>query len=69
VTPTTAPSDITKHVERRINEAGGTVDYVAVVDPNTLEPVTTLEQRAQLLVAAWFGDVRLIDNATISAHP
>jgi len=69
VIPTTAPSDITKHVERRINEAGGTVDYVAVVDPNTLEPVTTLEQRSQLLVAAWFGDVRLIDNATISAHP
>jgi len=68
-TSTSSPFDIIEHVDRSINEAGGTVEYVAVVDPNTLEPVTTLKQRSQLLVAAWFGDVRLIDNSTIPSQP
>ncbi|MGA1219762.1 MAG: pantoate--beta-alanine ligase [Ilumatobacteraceae bacterium] len=68
-TPNSSPTDIIEHVDRSITEAGGTVEYVAVVDPDTLEPVTTLKQRSQLLVAAWFGDVRLIDNSTIPSQP
>jgi pantoate--beta-alanine ligase len=39
------------------------LDYVAVVDPQTLEPLERLDARgAVCLVAARFGDVRLIDN-------
>jgi pantoate--beta-alanine ligase len=47
-------------------QTSATIDYVELVDPDSLQPVTTLERRAVAAVAAWFGKARLIDNATIS---
>ena len=41
------------------------VEYVELVAADTLEPVETLDAAAVLLVAAWFGDVRLIDNVEL----
>jgi pantoate--beta-alanine ligase len=38
------------------------VDYVAVCDPDTLEPLKRISGRAVALVAVRFGAVRLIDN-------
>ena len=38
------------------------VEYVAVVDADTLEPLTIVDRPAVLLTAVRFGDVRLIDN-------
>jgi pantoate--beta-alanine ligase len=39
------------------------VDYVAIIDNETLEPVERIEDRPTLLaIAARFGKVRLIDN-------
>lgn len=38
------------------------IEYAAVVDPVTLRPVETTADGAVVCVAAWFGDVRLIDN-------
>ena len=38
------------------------IDYVAVCEPDTLEPLTRIAQRAVALVAARFGPIRLIDN-------
>ena len=43
------------------------LEYVAVVDPVTLEPLTTIVSQARVLTAAWFGDVRLIDNRHLGA--
>ena len=43
-------------------------EYVALVHPNTLEPVETLAGPALLLLAARVGDVRLIDNVLLEAH-
>jgi len=40
-------------------------DYVAVCDPDTLEPVARIGSRAVALVAARFGATRLIDNALL----
>ncbi len=42
-----------------------TVDYVAVVDPETLRDVPIVRGRAWLLVAVWIGKVRLIDGCVI----
>jgi pantoate--beta-alanine ligase len=42
------------------------VDYVAVVDAVTLEPLTTVDRAAVILVAVWFGEVRLIDNQLLA---
>jgi pantoate--beta-alanine ligase len=40
-------------------------DYLALVDPDTLEPLTELYRPALLAVAASVGGVRLIDNAVL----
>jgi len=42
-----------------------TLDYAAIVDPNTLLPVANTSQGALLAVAAWIGTTRLIDNLII----
>lgn len=41
-------------------------DYVELVDAVTLHEVTAPHRLALLAVAAWFGDVRLIDNIEVS---
>jgi len=41
------------------------LDYVGVCDPETLEPLEKIEDRAVAVVAASFGTTRLIDNALL----
>jgi pantoate--beta-alanine ligase len=41
------------------------LEHVALVDPDTLEPIDHLEGAGLLLIAAWFGEVRLIDNIVL----
>jgi pantoate--beta-alanine ligase len=38
------------------------IDYVALVDADTLEPATSPRQNLRLIAAAWIGGTRLIDN-------
>ncbi|MBW8745933.1 MAG: pantoate--beta-alanine ligase [Acidobacteria bacterium] len=47
---------------------GVRVDYVAVVDPDTLLDVSDLSRGALLAVAAWVGSTRLIDNLLLPAR-
>jgi pantoate--beta-alanine ligase len=42
------------------------LEYVGVVDDDTLEAVPEADERSRLLVAVRFGDVRLIDNCPLS---
>lgn len=49
-------------LRRRIEDAGGRIDYAAIVDAATLEPVGALDRPARALVAAWFGAPKLLDN-------
>ena len=47
-------------------DAGVTkIDYVAIVDPATLEPLARLAGEGRVLVAAWVGSTRLIDNISV----
>jgi pantoate--beta-alanine ligase len=41
-------------------------EYLALVDPGTLEPLTRLTGEALLALAARIGEVRLIDNAIVA---
>lgn len=51
---------------RHLIAAGFTcVDYVAVRDAATLEPITALNHPARILAAAWLGKTRLIDNLAV----
>ena len=38
------------------------LDYFEIVDPDTLEPLTAIEKRSLVAVAAFVGNTRLIDN-------
>ena len=46
--------------------SGVRCDYVELVDAVTLHELAVPERLALLAVAAWFGDVRLIDNIELS---
>jgi pantoate--beta-alanine ligase len=43
------------------------LDYVAVVDPATLRVPSSMQGALRLLVAAWVGTTRLIDNRAVTA--
>jgi len=42
------------------------VDYVAIVEPATLDDVTYIDREVRLAVAAWVGQARLIDNVGVN---
>jgi pantoate--beta-alanine ligase len=46
--------------------AGARLDYAAVVDAETLEPIDTLRGPTLLALAVRFGNTRLIDNVTVT---
>jgi len=44
------------------------LDYAAIVNPDTLLPLTDITHGALIAVAAWIGTTRLIDNLLIPAR-
>lgn len=55
-----------EHAVHALNDAGfSPVDYVALVDAATLEPVSELRPRSRLIAAATIGGTRLIDNLAV----
>jgi len=48
-------------------EAGVRLDYLEIVDPSTLDPMTQLNKPALVAVAALVGTTRLIDNIILPA--
>lgn len=57
---------LTKLVEETLVRAGAVVEYVAVVDLDTFEPVARVERPALVVVAGWVGATRLIDNLEVA---
>ena len=54
-------------INLRISQAGGKVDYIEIVDPDTLEPKNKFTGETLIAVAAFFGKTRLIDNMVLDA--
>lgn len=52
--------------KQTLEKNGLRVDYVSVADAATLKPVTNFEKPAVALVAAYMGEVRLIDNILLN---
>lgn len=63
--------DVQQLVERitaEIREAGPvTIDYVSIVDAETLAPLDVVDRPARICVAARIGACRLIDNMAVGA--
>ncbi len=59
------PSGIQQEVNDRISRGGGKVDYISVTDAENLQELKHFVPGQEVLVAiaAFFGSVRLIDNA------
>nr|WP_269779835.1 pantoate--beta-alanine ligase [Pantoea agglomerans] len=61
-----------RHIDEIIEAAGEALlaqglhpDGLAICDAETLQPLTVDSQRAVVLMAAWLGKARLIDNQTV----
>jgi pantoate--beta-alanine ligase len=52
-------------VHRKLTQAGLGVDYVDVIDPNTMIPVREVESGSALAAAVRVGKTRLIDNVRL----
>jgi len=46
----------------RLLKAGFRIDYISIADPDTLAPLSHARPAAVALIAAFMGEVRLIDN-------
>jgi pantoate--beta-alanine ligase len=44
------------------------LDYLSIVDPDTLEPANDFKRPALVAVAAWVGSTRLIDNRILNSR-
>ena len=42
------------------------VEYIEIVDRDTIAPVTTVDTERRMAVSIWFGDIRLIDNIALA---
>jgi pantoate--beta-alanine ligase len=62
----TSTTDLESFIDREISQASlARIDYVAVVDPETLGKKNTLSLPVLTAVAVYFGKTRLIDNRFI----
>jgi pantoate--beta-alanine ligase len=52
-------------MKKIIKGKGGRIDYIEMVDKNTLEPVKKLKKGTLIALAVYFGRTRLIDNTVL----
>lgn len=57
--------EIIERAESALREQGFRPDGLAICDAETLQPLTVDSQRAVILMAAWLGNARLIDNQQV----
>jgi pantoate--beta-alanine ligase len=50
---------------QRLEQAGARIDYVEIVHPTTLEPIAEAAPGSRMLIAAFYGTTRLIDNVAL----
>ncbi len=61
--PTVIQTQVREHLA---TEPRARVEYVEVVNAQTLEPLTEIAEPALVALAVWFGDVRLIDSVMLT---
>jgi pantoate--beta-alanine ligase len=57
---------LTERIREEIRAAGpAEIQYVEIVDPETLEPLSTIDRSARICLAVRIGTCRLIDNVAV----
>jgi pantoate--beta-alanine ligase len=56
---------IIKEIKRKIKETNAEIDYVEIVDPNTLLKKDRVSDRVLIVAAIYIGNTRLIDNTIV----
>lgn len=56
-----------EQAEKTVLEAGGRIDYIKIVDSETLADTDKVNENSRLLLAVKIGDTRLIDNSALLA--
>ncbi|MBO7500624.1 MAG: pantoate--beta-alanine ligase [Fibrobacterales bacterium] len=59
---------LAEEAKKTISRAGGRVQYLEIVSQKSLLPLKSVSEPAVVLVAAFFGKTRLIDNIELSAR-
>ena len=63
------PVEVTDQMRRIIEEAGpANVDYISVVDPDSMQPVQRIDKPVVVALAVHVGPARLIDNLLVDPH-
>ncbi|MDW9426266.1 pantoate--beta-alanine ligase, partial [Yersinia enterocolitica] len=60
--------DLLADTAEQLRDAGFTPDELFIRDAQTLQPLTVDSKQAIILMAAWLGKARLIDNQQVDLH-
>ncbi|MGH9516618.1 MAG: pantoate--beta-alanine ligase [Terriglobales bacterium] len=60
-----SPKILAAGKEEFAKEPSARLDYFEIVDPDSLEPISTISDRALIATAAFIGNTRLIDNIIV----
>ena len=63
-----AYSQLIDHASKDLDSAGFTVDAIDIVDSSTLQAIDKNSKQAVILMAAFLGSTRLIDNKVVNLH-
>lgn len=61
-------SELIAEMQAVIEAHGGRIDYIAIVDTETLKPLEMIDRGALVALAVYVGPVRLIDNFRIDLN-
>ncbi|MDF7681663.1 pantoate--beta-alanine ligase [Enterobacteriaceae bacterium ESL0689] len=62
------PDEIIAHAEQALNDKGFRADDIQIRDADTLQALNENSRRAVILMAAWLGQARLIDNKLVELN-
>ncbi len=64
------PGRIIKKMQELIENTSGRIDYIEMVDMDSLSPIKKLKEQDRVIIAlaVWFGKARLIDNIIVTVR-
>jgi len=58
-------AELIREAEESVLAAGGRIDYIRIVDSDSLEDAAEVDENSRMLMAVFFGNTRLIDNCSL----